>query len=260
MRIRKRIRSTSSDKISLNLPKEWNSLTEAQLRYVYGLKVQELDDQELQVYCFIRFCKIKVHKKTETGWLCSVKRGWFRRKRFFLQAWEVQYFIKILKFLCESGNEVVSLKRIRKFRAVDSLLRDVAFGDYLAAENYYQGYLQTQDDTLLRSLFSILYRDKDNRNAQNVNLSEIEKYAVLAWYYSLKNLFSSKFNYFFKRVESADSEQEMPDMESIMNNEIRALTGGDITKENVILTSDTWRALTELNEKARELKELEDKR
>ena len=44
-----------------------------------------------------------------------------------------------------------------------------------------------------------------------------------------------------------------------MNAEIRALTGGDITKENQVLSMDCWRALTELNEKARETQEYNEK-
>ena len=44
-----------------------------------------------------------------------------------------------------------------------------------------------------------------------------------------------------------------------MNAEIRALTGGDITKENQVLSMDCWRALTELNEKAREAQEWNEK-
>ena len=44
-----------------------------------------------------------------------------------------------------------------------------------------------------------------------------------------------------------------------MNAQIRALTGGDITKEGQIRDSDVWRALTELDAKAREADEL-DKR
>ena len=39
------------------------------------------------------------------------------------------------------------------------------------------------------------------------------------------------------------------------NAQIRALTGGDITKENQIMNMDTHRALTELDAKAREAEE-----
>ena len=44
-----------------------------------------------------------------------------------------------------------------------------------------------------------------------------------------------------------------------MNAQIRALTGGDITKEKEVMSMDCWRALTELNEKAREQQEFNQK-
>jgi uncharacterized protein YbjQ (UPF0145 family) len=43
-----------------------------------------------------------------------------------------------------------------------------------------------------------------------------------------------------------------------MNAQIRALTGGDITKDEAVLSMDTWRALTELDTKAKEVED--DKR
>ena len=47
-----------------------------------------------------------------------------------------------------------------------------------------------------------------------------------------------------------------------MNMQIRALTGGDITKEKEVLKMDCWRALTELDAKALdaiEIKKMRDK-
>jgi hypothetical protein len=44
-----------------------------------------------------------------------------------------------------------------------------------------------------------------------------------------------------------------------MNTQIRALTGGDITKEQQVLEMDCWRALTELNAKAADQEEIERK-
>ena len=42
-----------------------------------------------------------------------------------------------------------------------------------------------------------------------------------------------------------------------MNTQICALTGGDITKEKEVLEMDCWRALTELNAKAKDNEDLE---
>ena len=41
-----------------------------------------------------------------------------------------------------------------------------------------------------------------------------------------------------------------------MNAQIRALTSGDITKEEAVLSMDTWRALTELDAKAKEVENI----
>lgn len=41
-----------------------------------------------------------------------------------------------------------------------------------------------------------------------------------------------------------------------MNAQIRALTAGDITKEARVLEMDCWRALTELDAKAKEAEEM----
>ena len=42
-----------------------------------------------------------------------------------------------------------------------------------------------------------------------------------------------------------------------MDNQIRALTKGDVTKEEQVLATDTVRALTELDTMAREYQELQ---
>ena len=44
-------------------------------------------------------------------------------------------------------------------------------------------------------------------------------------------------------------------MVDVMHAEIRALTGGDITKTSLVLEADTWVALAELDAKAREAEE-----
>ena len=46
-------------------------------------------------------------------------------------------------------------------------------------------------------------------------------------------------------------------LQTAMDNQIRALTKGDVTKETEVLNTDTLRALTELNAMAREYQDLE---
>ena len=69
-------------------------------------------------------------------------------------------------------------------------------------------------------------------------------------------MFAALFPHFFKPSGEAGG---APDMMEVMNNQIRALTGGDVTKEEEILNIDTWRALTELDAKAKEADEFNQK-
>ena len=74
---------------------------------------------------------------------------------------------------------------------------------------------------------------------------------VIHWWAQVKGMFGDLFPHFFKTAGAADG-SEAPDMRTIMDNQIRALTGGDITKEKDVLDMDVWRALTELDAKAKE--------
>ena len=80
---------------------------------------------------------------------------------------------------------------------------------------------------------------------------------VFLWFMWIKHNFSTKFPHLFK--PAADGGEGETDMEASMNAQIRALTGGDITKEETIRKANVWRALTELDAKAREAEELNKK-
>lgn len=79
---------------------------------------------------------------------------------------------------------------------------------------------------------------------------------VFLWFMFVKDNFSKHFPHLFK---PASESGEPYDTRAAMDAQIRALTGGDITKEKQIERSDVWRALTELDAKAREAEELNDK-
>ena len=65
------------------------------------------------------------------------------------------------------------------------------------------------------------------------------------------------FPHFFKRTVVEDGQPEHVDFMELYNIQLRALTGGDVTKESTVLGLECWRALTELDAKAREAEELE---
>ena len=97
----------------------------------------------------------------------------------------------------------------------------------------------------------------ERRHPRRFNPSEEELLSVFLWIASVKNHFTKCFPYLFRPPEQLEGEAF--NMLELVNAEIRALTGGDITKEREVLQMDCWRALTELNEKAREAQELQQR-
>ena len=86
---------------------------------------------------------------------------------------------------------------------------------------------------------------------------------IFYWIASLKQYFAREFPNFY--MPATNTEEKLlgsgqtdtyRQLRESTNAMIRALTGGDITKEERILKMDTWRALTELDAKAREAEEL----
>lgn len=256
--MRKTTHATFGDNVlNFSLPDSWGKLTQEQLRYVcYAMS--HFDGMQAKTYIFIRLLGIKVIRKVAEGWLCSVTLKNKKKVRFFLSNWQLQYFLKILSFLDAPSAIPVCLSRIGEFRAVNILMRGVLFQDYIRVENYYQGYLQTNDIRQLQAISRILYVDNNGNHPEDIHFTEAELLSVFLWYASLKNRFAVSFPHFFEAVGDGQN-TEPPNMVEVMNAEIRALTGGDITKENQVLNMDCWRALTELNEKAREIKEWNEK-
>ena len=79
---------------------------------------------------------------------------------------------------------------------------------------------------------------------------------------SLKHYFARLFPHFLQPMSSSSEDLlgYAPPIGEVlrtaMNAQIRALTGGDITKEEAVLSMDTWRALTELDAKAKEVEDI----
>lgn len=256
--MRKTTLATFGDNVlDFQLPDCWEKLTQEQLRYVCYV-MSHFEAAKAKAYIFIRLLAIRVYRKVADGWICAVTLESKQKVRFFLWNYQIQCFLKVLDFLDAPAKSPVCLSQIGELRAVNVLLRGVPFSDYIRIENHYQGYLQTNDIRQVQSMAKILYVDKDGNHPVEVRLSEGELLSVFLWYASMKNRFAVSFPHFFGKVgDNVDAEP--PDMVEVMNAEIRALTGGDITKENQVLSMDCWRALTELNEKARETQEYNGK-
>ena len=240
--------------IDITVPKGWHELTQKQLRYLYYLISEGYNSTAIKTLCLFRWSGLRV---------ISRKKGEFylrlNKAEFFVTALQIAEAITTLSWLDDIPPMPVRLERIGWHRAVRADFQGVPFGTFIACENLYQGFLHTQNEDLLQQMATHLY------GSRRIRLHKAERTSIFYWFASLKNLLSRTFPHFLQAA-TADSSANMlgtPDigrrLQESMNAQIRALTKGDITKENEILSFDTWRALTELDAQAREYEELNKK-
>ena len=240
--------------IDLKLPKKWEDLSDKQLRYVFALLSQGFTATEVKTYCLCRWAVLRILHRYGNAWACK-----HDGLKFVLAAEQVERATHALDWLDTVPTLPVRLAKIGSHRAVDAQFQGVPFETFIVCDNLYQGYLATKNDVLLDQMASHLY------TPDNVRLQDAERVSIFYWFASLKTFFAKVFKHFFQPIDTASgadgnmiehggSQYEM--LQNAVNAQIRALTKGDITKENEVLSLDTWRALTELDAQAREYEDL----
>ena len=250
--------------INLTAPRNYAEMTEKQVRYVAHLQIKGNKEEWIWTKCLIRFTGIKPIGGTSEVYYFAKKR----LKGFFSMTIEETFeFAKTLDFTTKRYVGIRPQAKIGKYRPCDELLRDITFQQYLDAENYYQAFLFTKSDAMLCQLMATLFRIPKTEYSNELTYkqikrmsrcSEVEKLMAVMWFIGIKEYFSDKFKYLFNRIEvDEDDPTTAPDMLGIIRNQVRMLTEGDITKENQVLDSPAWSALSEMDEKCREAKEME---
>lgn len=223
--------SSSADTVTL--PIGWECLTDEQLSYICTLSASgQFAAEEVKTHFLLRLAQAQgVHRER-------------------IDAIAAADAVSALDWMDNMPPVPVRLASIEGCHPVDSMLNGVPFRQYLALENYYQGYLLTQDSAALDAIGGILYPDVPR------TLTAAERYSLLLWMVGLRSQYAQLFPDLFR---SSACEMGDTDQREIMNAEIRALTGGDITKIEAVLNANTLDALTELDAKAREARELDEK-
>ena len=267
-------------KLEFDAPRSWKELSQDELHWVLKQVALWGDSLTVKTLMLVHFCGWHVIRHTRFGWSLWAKvwyeerNRWISRK-FFLSTAEIQSLTKEFAFVDQLEGVDCRLDAVRGLHAANVYLqKGFPFEYFTQAEKYYQGYIASQNEELLDSLGAWLYLDKDGHAAgtghavdddghkvEEFSLEPWERLSVLAWFSGVKNVLAAHFPYLFKKpVEDPDELLSSPrptDYMEIYDAELRALTGGDITKEKEVLAMETWRALTELNAKARDAEELE---
>ena len=234
--------------IDLSVPKSWQELPDKELRFVFRLLNGSFTLTQVKTRCLLRWAGL--HVVRQEGSLFVVRRG---KQVFPVSSLQITEAISNLEWLDDFPVYPVRLSRIGFHRAVNADLQNVSFEDFLTLDNLYQGYLQTQKENLLHDMALILYQ------ARFIRLSKEEATSIFYWFTSVKRYFASLFTHFLGISPSNGENAALSykQLQDNVNTQIRALTGGDITKDRDVLRMDCWRALTELDAKAKDYDELQ---
>ena len=254
-------RFTSSDKVlHLECPKSWAEMSQEQLHYTLDLIGSNLyNNVEIRTYMLFRFCGIEVLRKRPHCVSCRVKLDTGKWKYFDLQDWQVQDMIGQLDFVSSYEGFGRGLDTAGDFKAADKLLSGYQFGWFMSCERKYQAYLSTKEFRFLEDLARMMFMDGDKPVGDTEQEMEVDTalgMSVFFWYTWIKMEFARLFPHFFKPVDKVGWNYSF--LESY-NAQIRALTDGDVTKEEAVKQIDCKRALTELDAKARDAEEFKAK-
>ena len=241
---------------NLSLPTGWRTLSDCQLLYFFRQFSHDLPFEEILTLCLFKWADLRVLCRTSNGSYLVMRRH-RPKQQATLSVREIQNATSALDYLRHFPITPVRITAIGRAHAIDKDFTEVPFGTFISCDNYYQGFLHTKKQELLADLATLLYP-----GVKRKQLSRPYLYNCFYWFASLKEFLARQFPHFLQVIPSTPdnllgSSPSIGDtLRSAMNAQIRALTGGDITKEQAVLAMDTWRALTELDAKAKEAEEL----
>ena len=225
-------RVTFSDgQLSVELPKGWHELSQAELLTIYKL-MTAFSMEELPFEVFRELSGMELVRINDDKYFVKIKaveEG--KEVKLFagLSAMQLTACYEPLRWLGDPGRIPVRLDSVGGVGGIRADLHGLKLGAFLQFENLYQGF------------------------GRDWELQPWEEINMINWAVQIKAMFAAKFTHLFKPI--GDEAPSAISMAEVMNNEIRVLTGGDVTKEDAVLSIDVWRGLTELDYKAKEAEE-----
>lgn len=248
-----------TQEFNFKAPSSWAELSEDQLRYVLYILSSYRDKTVVKCHLLVRFCGLEVHKHTRTGWkcsvLCSVSGERTKRKVLYISSIEILSLLKNFDFIDSfTGFRPLQVASDVQLTAVNSLLHEISFYDYLNIEKNYQLFMLKQEGRFLLKMAQLMYRTAGGSADETAIFEPYELLGVFMWFSSVKDYFAANFPHFFRPAKEG-GELRREDILPAMQAQIRALTDGDVTKLQAVYNTDCWAALTELDNKAREAEE-----
>lgn len=224
--------------VRVTMPKGWDDLTQEQLHYIFTMLSAGFSKDMAKAYVLFRVGRW-VHCEDNTPVsLADLMQ---------LDVSSLQEAFSLVEWIDLMPDMPVRLEELDGAKVqVSALMQELSFEQYLILENLYQSYLFAGNMAPIDSMTRRLY-DKEVTTS-------VARYNTIFWFCTLKQLFARQWPDLFA-PPSGKGQGEFSPVEA-MNAQLRALTGGDITKEAAVRQVGCWRALEELNAKAKDLKKI----
>ena len=247
-------RKTPPISFNVKLPTSWEELTQEQLLAVFRLMAYGESGPALMTQAFLIFAGLKPEGediyRNRAGFLMKIGVS-----QITAAALRLEYLTTVPR------------AAVRLDHALDGTpcktganLEDATFGEFLNADGLFLQYLNNPQANadLLAEIAIMLYPGITDAAAA----SPLMNANIIIWLSGLKKQLAGMYPHLFSAKAAPTDYEETAEEVAARSRRatlsmIRALTGGDITKENDILQTAAHSALNELNEKAREAKELE---
>lgn len=246
-------RKTPPISFNVALPTSWQELTQEQLRAALSLMATGAAGTSLMTQAFLIFAGLEPEGE-------DIYRN-YAGFLFKIGVNQISAAALHLEYLTTPPTAAVRLDRAEDGTPckTGADFEDATFGELLHTDGLFLMYLNNPEANAdrLAEIAILLYPGITDEAAA----SPLMNANIIIWLSGLKKQLAGMYPYLFAAPAAADYE-ETPEETAARSRRatlsmIRALTGGDITKENDILQTAAHSALNELNEKAREAKELE---
>lgn len=246
--------------LNLTLPKSWHELSQRQLRQVYKAIASGLPSLDARLCIAMRWAGLR---PTRSFGVFRLSRSAIRNSKSDIQhstllaltASDLHTLADALSWLDTLPPTPSRPEKIAGRKALSPLLYEVDFETFLSLDNLFRGYHAKKDPALLDRMFKILYPLPKFKIPHPQLSKGFRRTVVLYWFASLKQAFARLFPNFLQPTTSGIQQPSSNPMDAV-NTMLRALTKGDITKEEEIRKMPCHRALTELDALARESEQL----
>ncbi len=259
--------------IRLRLPDAWKELSDAEAWEMYALLSSGIRRPEVPLAAMIRLNAIRVLARTGDGsrWLCHSR---YDRKDWMATTESLAALAAPLEWLLrppaspwrpDSGWP-------RGAVPVSAMLDELTFADWLVIHNTLQAVVVRGDFAPLDALLPMLTRRPKGWRGLRSRLrherrrkgeeAPPHRAAIFWWMLAVRQEFARRYPHFYPPLPD---DGEAPAVTARMlaeaaDAQLRALTGGDVTKEEQVMALPIARALAELNAKAREYAEMKSNR